>query len=698
MFKGMIHFKYNVYNDSFQTIIPNLNHFRLIKIPSTLLLIRLKSTSSRVSESTIVPKKELLKGNRSKLWTEDEFITLRNAVNKHGKDWNYISKNYFFENRTPSAILTKWNRFWSINELQTLKKAVKKHGKDWNYISEKYFNNNRTSNALLTKWKYLKNELNLKNSKIIGNRWTEDELKTLKNAVKKHGKDWNYISEKYFNNNRTSNALLTKWKYLKNELDKTEDVVSNLKDSKIIGNRWTEDELKTLKTAVKKHGKDWNYISEKYFNNNRTSNALLTKWKYLKNELNLKNSKIIGNRWTEDELKTLKNAVKKHGKDWNYISEKYFNNNRTSNALLTKWKYLKNELNLKNSKIIGNRWTEDELKTLKNAVKKHGKDWNYISEKYFNNNRTSNALLTKWKYLKNELNLKNSKIIGNRWTEDELKTLKNAVKKHGKDWNYISEKYFNNNRTSNALLTKWKYLKNELNLKNSKIIGNRWTEDELKTLKNAVKKHGKDWNYISEKYFNNNRTSNALLTKWKYLKNELDKTEDVVSNLKDSKIIGNRWTEDELKTLKNAVEEHGCDWKLIFKKYFHGNRSLRAISNKWKQFKNESWSKEEDKLLFDLIKEHGMHWKKISKLMNRSHDSVSKRYEKVTHEKCEKREKRLTYRDRKKYNLYENYDELQKLIDKYGRDWTKIAKIMNRSKNSVLKQYLFMEIGQKLLK
>ncbi|CAB4480880.1 unnamed protein product [Rhizophagus irregularis] len=462
MFKGMIHFKYNVYNDSFQTIIPNLNHFRLIKIPSTLLLIRLKSTSSRVSESTIVPKKELLKGNRSKLWTEDEFITLRNAVNKHGKDWNYISKNYFFENRTPSAILTKWNRFWSINELQTLKKAVKKHGKDWNYISEKYFNNNRTSNALLTKWKYLKNELNLKNSKIIGNRWTEDELKTLKNAVKKHGKDWNYISEKYFNNNRTSNALLAKWKYLKNELDKTEDVVSNLKDSKIIGNRWTEDELKTLKTAVKKHGKDWNYISEKYFNNNRTSNA--------------------------------------------------------------------------------------------------------------------------------------------------------------------------------------------------------------------------------------------LLTKWKYLKNELDKTEDVVSNLKDSKIIGNRWTEDELKTLKNAVEEHGCDWKLIFKKYFHGNRSLRAISNKWKQFKNESWSKEEDKLLFDLIKEHGMHWKKISKLMNRSHDSVSKRYEKVTHEKCEKREKRLTYRDRKKYNLYENYDELQKLIDKYGRDWTKIAKIMNRSKNSVLKQYLFMEIGQKLLK
>ncbi|PKY55463.1 hypothetical protein RhiirA4_504331 [Rhizophagus irregularis] len=335
MFKGMIHFfKYNVYNDSFQTIIPNLYHFRLIKIPSTLLLIRLKTTSSRVSESTIVPKKELLKGNRSKLWTEDEFITLRNAVNKHGKDWNYISKNYFFENRTPSAISTKWNR----------------------------------------------------------------------------------------------------------------------------------------------------------------------------------------------------------------------------------------------------------------------------------------------------------------------------------------------------------------------------TINELKTLKKAVKKHGKDWNYISEKYFNNNRTSNALLAKWKYLKNALDKTEDVVSNLKDSKIIGNRWTEDELKTLKNAVEEHGCDWELIFKKYFHGNRSLRAISNKWRQFKNESWSKEEDKLLFDLIKEHGMHWKKISKLMNRSHDSVSKRYEKVTHVKCEKREKRLTYRDRKKYNLYENYDELQKLIDKYGRDWTKIAKIMNRSKNSVLKQYLFMEIGQKLLK
>src|SRR5271154_5403082 len=63
--------------------------------------------------------------------------------------------------------------------------------------------------------------------------------------------------------------------------------------------------------------------------------------------------------------------------------------------------------------------------------------------------------------------------ISSRWTQDEIKILKEAISKHGMDWMYISKEYFQANRTPSALLNKWKIL-------------NYWTEDEIKMLKDAV--------------------------------------------------------------------------------------------------------------------------------------------------------------------------------------------------------------------
>ncbi|GBB87468.1 hypothetical protein RclHR1_13940006 [Rhizophagus clarus] len=276
---------------------------------------------------------------------------------------------------------------------------------------------------------------------------------------------------------------------------------------------------------------------------------------------------------------------------------------------------------------------------------------------------------------------------GDLWTDDEFKTLENAVKLHGKDWNYISKNYFFDNRTPAAISIKWRcYL----------------TKDDLKTLEYAVSKHGKNWDYISKEYFNNNRAPKILSAKWERFKNELKKPKNIVSKLKDRnntirepkkiKCSRNHWTDKEIRTLKKAVKEYGHhNLEFISKKYFQDSRSVSAISSKWRTLNSCSrnrWTENEDKLLFDLIKKHGMEWKKISKLMNRTCDSISKRYDKITRKQREKNtelQTRLTRQYRKNHLMYKDYDKLQKLVDKYGKDWTQIAKIMNRSKDSLEK-------------
>ena len=47
--------------------------------------------------------------------------------------------------------------------------------------------------------------------------------------------------------------------------------------------------------------------------------------------------------------------------------------------------------------------------------------------------------------------------------------------------------------------------------------------------------------------------------------------------------------------------------------------------------------------------------------------------------------------DNIKVNREWNTNMLMKLIDTYGNDWIKISRIMNRSKSSVYRQYIFIK-------
>jgi hypothetical protein len=289
MFKGMIYYyskyKHNVYNNSFRTIITNLNH-----IPSTLLLIRLKTTSSKALESKTIPKKE-----RCTRWTKDEFETLENAVKNHGKVWCYISRNYFNNNRSPRAMSSKWNR-----ELKLPEKAVEKHQKNLLKKPE----NSKLKDLNNTKKNTIGEQKTIKNSRNLW--WTKKELKTLEEAVEKHGYDWEFISKNYFQKNRTSRAISDEWVELRNIellsnlikehgtisqlMNRSRDSVTHEKREKNIDqpqsrlnrkksyyfNFLIHGDYDELRKLIDKYDKDWSKII------NRSKNSVLKQYLFVK--------------------------------------------------------------------------------------------------------------------------------------------------------------------------------------------------------------------------------------------------------------------------------------------------------------------------------------------------------------------------------------------------------------------------------
>ncbi|CAI2168352.1 16644_t:CDS:1 [Funneliformis geosporum] len=273
------------------------------------------------------------KWKRTNIWTKVEQVKLEDAVLKHGKDWEFISKEYFetkhstrklkskwksfFKgrtlgdavkeyfpvSRTPSSLKHRWER--SINylteeEVRILQDAVSKHGKDWEYISKEYFQTIKTPRLLENKW---------------NNHWTDDEVRKLGDAVAKHGECWNLISKKYFEASRTISSINHKW-------------VRSIKNL-------TEEEVRILIYAIKKHGEDWEFISKEYFQMDRTPREISKEYFQMNRsprELEVK-WKTLLKRWTEKEIRKLRDAVSKHGKDWQLISKEYFQANRTVSSL-----------------------------------------------------------------------------------------------------------------------------------------------------------------------------------------------------------------------------------------------------------------------------------------------------------------------------------------------------------------------------
>src|SRR6266480_4104202 len=192
---------------------------------------------------------------------------------------------------------------------------------------------------------------------------------------------------------------------------------------------------------------------------------------------------------------------------------------------------------------------------------------------------------------------------------------------------------FKNSRDfSSTLITKQEEKKEVLSRQEilsilNKHLTNKWTEEEIRKLNEAISIYGNKWKYISETYFQSNRNPKSLSYILYRLKQLMDE-----SYRFEYRFEYNRWTEEEDKILREGIEKYGVGkWKKISE--FMQTRNRTQIGNRWHMIsmkKRGRWTKEEDEVLLNLVKKYGPKFSKISKDLGRPSVNISKRYMLIT--------------------------------------------------------------------
>ncbi|KAG9296468.1 hypothetical protein G9A89_015060 [Geosiphon pyriformis] len=179
------------------------------------------------------------------------------------------------------------------------------------------------------------------------------------------------------------------------------------------------------------------------------------------------------------------------------------------------------------------------------------------------------------------------------------------------------------------------------------------------------------------------------------IKQILENKENTIS--RDTKIIrykNRKWSLEETKTLLEARQEYGLQWRLISQKYLP-SRTPRAIKDKWysltangeiiKQkltLSLNKWTPEEDKELYLAAKRYLINnkvdWKAIvltGLFPGRSNGDLCTRYHHV-----------LVYPKRGLWDKEEE-EKFSSLVQRYGKKWAKISHILQRSSSVIRRHY-----------
>jgi myb proto-oncogene protein len=342
---------------------------------------------------------------------------------------------------------------------------------------------------------------------------------------------------------------------------------------------WTADEDKKLKDAVRVHGgKNWGAIAALV--PGRTKGQCRKRWCDALDPGNGRATARAGT-WTLDEDKMLKDAVRTYGskkRNWETIAAlvpcrtKVQCRNRWHEVLVS---------NIDPATARTGKWTADEDTKLKDAVLARGcKNWKAIAALV--PSRTTVQCRKRW-HATLDPGIGRATVRAGTWTADEDERLKAAVQIHGgKNWEEIAALV--PGRTKVQCRDRWhKALVSNINPATART--GKWTADEDKKLKDAAATYGaKNWKAIAALV--PGRTKVQCCNRWH---------EVLVSNIDSTTArMGKEWTEDEDKTLKDAVPTHGVqtygdtDWAVIAA--LVPGRTKKSCWHRWKKLMDSTRS------------------------------------------------------------------------------------------------------------
>jgi hypothetical protein len=442
----------------------------------------------------------------------------------------------------PNAGTTRDTRCWTLDEDAQLISAVtktckKKWGKelriDWVAVAELI--PGRTYIQCRSRW-HGQLVSNIDPTTARSGRWTADEDKKLRDAVREHGgKNWKAIAA--FVPDRTPNQCYSRW---------CENIVDNMDPATALAGKWTADEDKKLRDAVREHGgKNWKAITALV--PGRTQRQCRTRW-YDTLGPKIDPTMALAGKWTADEDKKLKDGVREHGgKNWKAIAA--FVPGRTRDQCRKRWQDTLGS-NIDPATALAGKWTADEDKNLSDAVGAHGgKNWKAIATLVLG--RTRDQCRKRWQDTLGS-NIDPATALAGRWTADEDKNLSDAVGAYGgKNWKAIATLV--PGRTQTQCRSRWHdYLVSNIDPKMA--LAGKWTADEDNKLRDSVREHGgKNWDGITALV--PGRTQFQCRNRWH---------DTLVSNIDQTTLRKGAWIEDEDSKLKYAVQKYGgTEWDAI---------------------------------------------------------------------------------------------------------------------------------------
>ncbi|KAL6074235.1 Transcription factor MYB3R-1 [Balamuthia mandrillaris] len=242
--------------------------------------------------------------------------------NTEGIEWENISKN-FVPSRSAIDCKIQWlqNQHPSINkrsftkqeDKRLLELAKKYKGHDWETIARE-LGTNRTPVQCFKRYQ------RSLNTNMMRSKWTEEENKTLVEAVKRYGeKNWQQVANCL--EGRTGQQCLHRWQKTLNP--------------EIRRGRWTAHEDMLLTLAVKAYGhKNWIKIQSHV--PGRTDVQCRERW------MNVLNPGVNNGPWTNEEDEKLREAIAQHGLGkWSQVAQMM--PMRTDNQCWRRWKTLNSQ-------------------------------------------------------------------------------------------------------------------------------------------------------------------------------------------------------------------------------------------------------------------------------------------------------------------------------------------------------------------